>query len=240
MPAQGGGPSAGRDASGPTRPAVRLASVTLAFIGQNRYSSRPRFAWRLSRPGRRSRPASRRRRGPRTADHLIATLKPAERRGNAYDESEPRDHRHEDRHDADLRREGRGPPLHRGAGGLRRRRQADAREGRLQRPRARPRRAQGEAHEQAARRRSSRRPARPRSASCASCAPRRSTSPSSRSGRRCASIEIFEVGQFVDAQGITRGRGFSGVVRRWSMAGGGPDRTAPTSTAATAARSAPT
>jgi large subunit ribosomal protein L3 len=30
---------------------------------------------------------------------------------------------------------------------------------------------------------------------------------------------IFEVGQFVDAQGRTRGRGFTGVVRRWSMAG---------------------
>lgn len=31
--------------------------------------------------------------------------------------------------------------------------------------------------------------------------------------------EIFEVGQGVDAQGFTRGRGFSGVVRRWSFAG---------------------
>lgn len=31
--------------------------------------------------------------------------------------------------------------------------------------------------------------------------------------------EIFEVGQTVDAQGKTRGRGFSGVVRRWSFAG---------------------
>jgi large subunit ribosomal protein L3 len=31
--------------------------------------------------------------------------------------------------------------------------------------------------------------------------------------------QIFEVGQVVDAQGRTRGRGFSGVVRRWSFAG---------------------
>ena len=32
--------------------------------------------------------------------------------------------------------------------------------------------------------------------------------------------EIFEVGQWVDARGTTRGRGFTGVVRRWAMAGG--------------------
>lgn len=31
--------------------------------------------------------------------------------------------------------------------------------------------------------------------------------------------EIFQPGQIVDAQGTTRGRGFSGVVRRWSFAG---------------------
>lgn len=31
--------------------------------------------------------------------------------------------------------------------------------------------------------------------------------------------EIFEVGQRVDAQGRTRGRGFSGVIRRWSFGG---------------------
>jgi large subunit ribosomal protein L3 len=31
--------------------------------------------------------------------------------------------------------------------------------------------------------------------------------------------EVFEAGQVVDAQGTTRGRGFSGVVRRWSFAG---------------------
>ena len=31
--------------------------------------------------------------------------------------------------------------------------------------------------------------------------------------------EMFTAGQIVDAQGLTRGRGFSGVVRRWSFAG---------------------
>ncbi|GAC1546864.1 MAG: 50S ribosomal protein L3 [Polyangiales bacterium] len=31
--------------------------------------------------------------------------------------------------------------------------------------------------------------------------------------------KIFNVGQYVDVQGKTRGRGFSGVVRRWSFAG---------------------
>jgi len=31
--------------------------------------------------------------------------------------------------------------------------------------------------------------------------------------------EVFEPGQFVDVQGITRGRGFTGVMRRWSFAG---------------------
>jgi large subunit ribosomal protein L3 len=31
--------------------------------------------------------------------------------------------------------------------------------------------------------------------------------------------EVFEIGQFVDVQGITRGRGFTGVMRRWSFAG---------------------
>jgi large subunit ribosomal protein L3 len=39
-------------------------------------------------------------------------------------------------------------------------------------------------------------------------------------GQKLGVEEIFEVGQFVDAQGTSRGRGFSGVVRRWSMAGG--------------------
>jgi large subunit ribosomal protein L3 len=32
--------------------------------------------------------------------------------------------------------------------------------------------------------------------------------------------EIFAVGQLVDARSTTRGRGFSGVMRRWSFAGG--------------------
>jgi large subunit ribosomal protein L3 len=31
--------------------------------------------------------------------------------------------------------------------------------------------------------------------------------------------DIFQAGQLVDTRGLTRGRGFSGVVRRWSMAG---------------------
>ncbi len=31
--------------------------------------------------------------------------------------------------------------------------------------------------------------------------------------------DIFQVGQFVDAQGVTRGRGFTGVMRRWNFAG---------------------
>ena len=31
--------------------------------------------------------------------------------------------------------------------------------------------------------------------------------------------DVFETGQYVDAQSRTRGRGFSGVIRRWSMAG---------------------
>jgi large subunit ribosomal protein L3 len=38
-------------------------------------------------------------------------------------------------------------------------------------------------------------------------------------GQKLPLDQIFDVGQFVDAQGITRGRGFSGVVRRWSFAG---------------------
>lgn len=31
--------------------------------------------------------------------------------------------------------------------------------------------------------------------------------------------QIFEIGQFVDAQATTRGRGFTGVMRRWNFAG---------------------
>jgi len=33
--------------------------------------------------------------------------------------------------------------------------------------------------------------------------------------------EIFEAGQLVDARGTTRGRGFTGVMRRWNFAGAG-------------------
>ena len=32
--------------------------------------------------------------------------------------------------------------------------------------------------------------------------------------------ELFQVGMYVDARGTTRGRGFTGVVRRWSFGGG--------------------
>lgn len=39
-------------------------------------------------------------------------------------------------------------------------------------------------------------------------------------GQKLAVDQIFEVGQFVDAQGKTRGRGFTGVMRRWNFAGG--------------------
>ncbi len=39
-------------------------------------------------------------------------------------------------------------------------------------------------------------------------------------GEKVAVDKVFEVGQLVDAQSRTRGRGFSGVFRRWSMAGG--------------------
>jgi large subunit ribosomal protein L3 len=38
-------------------------------------------------------------------------------------------------------------------------------------------------------------------------------------GSTVALDQVFQVGQFVDVQGATRGRGFSGVVRRWSFAG---------------------
>ncbi len=39
-------------------------------------------------------------------------------------------------------------------------------------------------------------------------------------GQKIAVDQIFDVGQHVDAQGVTRGRGFTGVMRRWSFAGG--------------------
>ena len=38
-------------------------------------------------------------------------------------------------------------------------------------------------------------------------------------GQKVGVDQVFEVGQFVDAQGRTRGRGFTGVVRRWNFAG---------------------
>jgi large subunit ribosomal protein L3 len=38
-------------------------------------------------------------------------------------------------------------------------------------------------------------------------------------GQKVGVDQIFEVGQFVDAQGRTRGRGFTGVMRRWNFAG---------------------
>jgi large subunit ribosomal protein L3 len=38
-------------------------------------------------------------------------------------------------------------------------------------------------------------------------------------GKELKVDELFEVGQFVDVQGVSRGRGFSGVVRRWNFAG---------------------
>ena len=38
-------------------------------------------------------------------------------------------------------------------------------------------------------------------------------------GQKVAIDEVFEVGQFVDAQAKSRGRGFTGVMRRWSFAG---------------------
>ena len=38
-------------------------------------------------------------------------------------------------------------------------------------------------------------------------------------GQKVGVDQVFEVGQFVDAQGVSRGRGFTGVVRRWNFAG---------------------
>jgi large subunit ribosomal protein L3 len=39
-------------------------------------------------------------------------------------------------------------------------------------------------------------------------------------GEKIAVDKVFQVGQFIDAQGRTRGRGFTGVMRRWNFAGG--------------------
>jgi len=38
-------------------------------------------------------------------------------------------------------------------------------------------------------------------------------------GQKLPLGEVFEVGQKIDAQGTSRGRGFTGVVRRWAFAG---------------------
>jgi large subunit ribosomal protein L3 len=38
-------------------------------------------------------------------------------------------------------------------------------------------------------------------------------------GQKVGVDQVFQVGQFVDAQGVSRGRGFTGVVRRWKFAG---------------------
>jgi large subunit ribosomal protein L3 len=38
-------------------------------------------------------------------------------------------------------------------------------------------------------------------------------------GQKVGVDQVFEVGQFVDAQGTSRGRGFTGVMRRWNFAG---------------------
>lgn len=38
-------------------------------------------------------------------------------------------------------------------------------------------------------------------------------------GQKLPLDQIFTPGQFVDAQGVTRGRGFTGVMRRWNFAG---------------------
>jgi len=39
-------------------------------------------------------------------------------------------------------------------------------------------------------------------------------------GQKLPLDQIFEAGQIVDAQGTSRGRGFTGVVRKWGFAGG--------------------
>jgi large subunit ribosomal protein L3 len=38
-------------------------------------------------------------------------------------------------------------------------------------------------------------------------------------GQEIGVDSVFEVGQFVDVQGLTRGRGFTGVMRRWGFKG---------------------
>ncbi len=67
---------------------------------------------------------------------------------------------------------------------------------------------------------SSRRPTSRRSAPSARSAAPRSSSRKYEVGQTIKLDELFKPGQFVDAQGKTRGRGFTGVMRRWSFAGG--------------------
>ena len=38
-------------------------------------------------------------------------------------------------------------------------------------------------------------------------------------GQAVSLTDVFEEGQFVDVQGVTRGRGFTGVMRRWNFSG---------------------
>lgn len=40
-------------------------------------------------------------------------------------------------------------------------------------------------------------------------------------GQKLALEGVFQEGQFVDVQGITKGRGFTGVMKRWGFRGGG-------------------
>src|SRR3990172_13408887 len=39
-------------------------------------------------------------------------------------------------------------------------------------------------------------------------------------GQKVSGSDIFKVGDFVDVSGRTKGRGFTGVVKRWSFSGG--------------------
>ncbi len=116
------------------------------------------------------------------------------------------------------------------AGPDRRARQAHPREGRLLGARPRPRRAQREARVEAGRGSVQARPRRAPLFKDANTTPKQVVKelrvPAGvrgevRGRRQTLKLEeIFEVGQFVDAQGETRGRGFTGVVRRWAFAGG--------------------
>ena len=41
-----------------------------------------------------------------------------------------------------------------------------------------------------------------------------------KNGQKISGCDIFKVGDFVNVSGRTKGRGFSGVVKRWNFAGG--------------------